>query len=120
MNSSSKKSSAVIYAVGILGAVALVAFVVAKVSSAGKPTDLTETRRLERLQFRGEVLASTTGTLTNAAVLDPQRGVYRIPVDSAKELVVREWKNPADGRKALLDRLEKATAKLPETKSDFE
>jgi hypothetical protein len=121
MNSSCcKQSSAVIYAIGVLGAVAVVGIVVAKVSSAVKPADLTDARRQERLQFRGEIFAASSGTLTNAALIDPDRQIYRIPVDSAKEIVLREWKSPAAGRKALLDRLDKATAKLPEKANPFE
>jgi hypothetical protein len=116
----SKKSSLAISAVGVLGALAVVGFVVSRVSSAVKPADINEPRRLERLKFRDEVAHATTGTLTNAAVIDADRGTYRIPLESAKEIVLREWKTPSDGRKALLERLDKATAKLPETVSDFE
>jgi hypothetical protein len=122
MNNSSccKKTNAVVYAIGILGAVAVVGLVVAKVSSAVKAPDLTEARRQERLQVRGEIFAATSGTLTNAALIDADRQIYRIPVESAKEITLREWKNPAAGRKALLDRLDKATAKLPEKANPFE
>jgi hypothetical protein len=95
--SSCKKTTAVVYAIGILGAVAVVGLVVAKVSSAVKAPDLTEAR-----------------------LIDTDRVIYRIPVESAKEIVLREWKNPAAGRKALLERLDKATAKLPEKANPFE
>jgi hypothetical protein len=120
MNSSSKKPSLVISAIGVIGALALVGFVVARVSSAVKPADLTEARRLERLKFRDEVVNATTGTLTTAALIDKDRGTYRIPLEAAKEIVLREWQNPPAGRKALLERLDKATAKLPEKVSEFE
>jgi hypothetical protein len=118
--SSSKKTPVVIYAIGIIGAIAIAGVLVSVVSSKLAPPDLNAQRRTERLKLRDEVVSTTTGTLTNAAVIDADRAIYRIPVESAKELVLKEWQNPANGRKILLDRVDKATAKLPEKPSAFE
>jgi hypothetical protein len=103
-----------IYVVGILGAIGIGYGTVRMATRQVTPTDLTAQRVAERLKFRQEVADATTATLTNAAVVDPARGFYRLPVNVAMELAVREWQNPAAARKTLLDRLEKSTAKLPD------
>ena len=109
-----------IYLIGIVGAIAIGYGTVRLATRQVTPPDIAAQRSAERLKFRQEVTDATTATLTNAAVIDPQRGIYRLPINSAMELTLREWRDPVAARKVLLERLETATAKLPEKPNAFE
>lgn len=119
MSSETKKPFG-IYLIGIVGAIAIGYGTVRIATKQVAVPDIAAQRTAERLKFRQEVTDATTVTLTNAAVVDAQRGIYRLPINAAVELTIREWQNPAAARKTLLDRLETATAKLPEQPSAFE
>jgi hypothetical protein len=54
---------------------------------------------------------------------DKDKGIVRIPVDRAKELVLEEWQNPAVAHSNLMERAAKAFApapKPPEKKNEYE
>jgi hypothetical protein len=55
--------------------------------------------------------------------VDQGKGLVRLPIVEAMKLVERKWQNPAEARKDLIARVEKATAlppKAPEKPSAFE
>jgi hypothetical protein len=52
-------------------------------------------------------------SLNNPGWVDKQRGIVRLPIDTALQIAVEEWQNPAKARADLLERSEKATAPLP-------
>jgi hypothetical protein len=51
--------------------------------------------------------------LNNPGWVDKQRGIVRLPIDTALQISVEEWQNPAQARADLLARSQKATAPLP-------
>lgn len=84
------------------------------------PPGLDEARMAERKAFLAEVRAADRAALTTAAVVDAQKGIYRIPIKNAMNLLLTKWQDPAAGRADLLQRLEAATAKPPEPVSEYE
>jgi len=70
-------------------------------------------RGAERSKALAEIRAAEEKALTTAAVIDPQRGIVRLPLDKALQLAAQAWKNPAAARADLNARAEKAAAELP-------
>jgi hypothetical protein len=61
--------------------------------------------------------------LNDYAWQDTEKGFLRVPIQRGIELVLKEWKNPAEGRGKLITLMEKATAlppPPPEEPSAFE
>jgi hypothetical protein len=70
-------------------------------------------RAAERSGDLSEIRAAETAALDNAAWLDRQRGIVRLPIATALRLAAQEWTNPAQARADLIAREEKADAPLP-------
>jgi hypothetical protein len=85
-----------------------------------RPEDLAAARTRERLQFREEVRAADAQALSRYAWQDQAKGLVRIPIERAMELVIREWQDPAAARSNLIARVEVATAPPPEPENPYE
>jgi hypothetical protein len=70
-------------------------------------------RVAERSKALVEIQTAEEKALATAATLDAQRGIVRLPIDSAMQLAARQWQNPSAARADLNARVEKATAELP-------
>jgi len=70
-------------------------------------------RAAERSKDLSEIRAAETTALDHAAWIDQQRGIVRLPVETALRLAAQEWKNPAQARADLIAREEKASAPPP-------
>lgn len=82
-----------------------------------------EARSKERSKAQAELRQVTQQELDNTALLDKAKGVYRIPVTVAMDLVLKDYQDAAASRAAFVARVEKITApppKAPEKKSEFE
>ena len=83
-----------------------------------------EARAKDRAKALAEIRQSTALELNSAATLDKTKGVYRIPVNAAMELTLKEYQaNAGANRAAFVARVEKITApppKAPEKPSAFE
>ena len=106
--------------VGIAGTFLLVGGLAWWVVQRTQPPGVDTARATLRFNHLAEIRAAEHTALTTAAVLDKDKGIYRIPITNAVELALRLWKDPAAGRADLLARLAKATAKPPEKKSEYE
>jgi O-acetyl-ADP-ribose deacetylase (regulator of RNase III) len=71
--------------------------------------DTTATRAAERAKFLAEYRQANQPLVQTYGVVDATKGVYRLPVDVAVQLTVKEWQNPAAAKSNLVDRVEKAT-----------
>jgi hypothetical protein len=60
-----------------------------------------------------EIRSNEVVCLDNPGWIDRQRGIVRLPLDTALQIAAREWQNPAQARADLLAREEKATEPLP-------
>ena len=120
---STSKFSLGVYFVGIAGALLIVLILIAAMNSRNRAPAITAARSAERLKARQELDAAGTAMLNDYSWVDQGKGIVRIPIANAMEMLQRDWKNPAAGRSNLLARLEKATAvppKAPEKPSQFE
>ncbi|HTL74107.1 MAG TPA: hypothetical protein VL863_12460 [bacterium] len=66
-----------------------------------------------RTKALAEIRATEEKELNNAGWIDQQRGIVRLPIDTALQLAAQQWQNPAAARAELTARAEKAAAELP-------
>lgn len=82
-----------------------------------------ETRAGERAKAQAEVRQAAAQELHSTAVVNKEKGFYRIPITTAMELTLQDYQNPATARPAFAARVDKANAappKAPEKPSAFE
>jgi len=63
-----------------------------------------------RSQALAEIHAAEQTALNTSAVIDAQRGLVRLPIETAMQLTAKQWQNPAAALADLKARVEKATA----------
>ena len=111
------------YAAGILGSFLIAAALVWAMHRYTQPPPLGTDRAAERAKALAEMRAAETEALQTTAWVDAGKGIVRLRIEDAMQLVLREWQNPAAARSNLIVRVEKATApppKVPEKPSAFE
>ena len=104
------------YAVAILGAFLIVAALVWAMRHYTRPAPLNANRAAERAKARAEIRAAETDALNNVGWIDPAKGLVRLPIVDAMNLVEREWQNPAAARSNLIARVDKANPPPPPPK----
>ena len=100
-------------AVGFIAAGALFALIAVGVKLSLTVPAVDADRGAERSKALDEIHATEDKTLDTAAVIDAQRGIVRLPIDTAMQLAAQAWKNPSAARADLKARAEKAAAELP-------
>jgi hypothetical protein len=110
----------VAWMIGVAGTLAIMAILVALLLRTTRPEDLDAARTRERLRFREEVRAADAQALSRYAWRDEAKGLVRIPIERAMEMVIREWQDPAAARSNLIARVEAATAPPPEPENPYE
>jgi len=124
MNSQPTRERTVLaYIIGILGSFLIVAALVWAMQRYTQPAPLGEDRAATRAKALAELRGAETEALSTVAWIDQGKGLVRLRIQDAMELVKREWQNPAAARSNLIARVEKATAappKAPEKPSPFE
>ncbi len=112
------------YVVGILGSFLIVAALAWAIHHYTRPAPLGEDRAAMRAKALVELRAAEAEALQNPGWVDQTKGIVRIPIANAMEIVQREWsQNPSAARSNLTARVELATAlppKAPEKPSPFE
>ncbi len=111
------------WSVAILGSFCIMAGLVWVMYYYTRPEDLVAKRAAERRQFLREVKDAEATLISTYAWQDQAKGIVRVPVQRALELVVQEWQNPAAARSNLIARVEKATEpppKPPEKPNPYE
>ena len=124
MNSQPSQERAVLaYVIGILGSFLIVAALVWAMHRYTQPPPLGEDRAVTRAKALAELRGAETEALSTVVWIDQGKGLVRLRIQDAMELVKREWQNPSAARSNLIARVEKATAappKAPEKPSPFE
>jgi hypothetical protein len=129
MNSETKSSHScgakAAYAIAILGAILIIVFINHQLKQYTRPPAIDEGRAEERAKALAEIRNSEADALNNTGWMDPTKGVVRLRIDDAMNLMVQTWgTNAAAGRSDLLKRVAKANpppAPLPpQPKSAFE
>lgn len=118
-----QKTGAALYVLAAAGTFLIMAFVVWLVHSETAPAPLEQQRGEERLKILADYRAANEPLVSQYDWQDQSKGLVRVPIQRAMELVLQEWQDPAAGRSNLLARAAKAFApppKLPEAKNPFE
>jgi uncharacterized protein YdaU (DUF1376 family) len=113
----------VVNAIAILGAFLIMAVMVWAMQHYTQAPLLNANRAAERAKALAEIRAAETEALNNTGWIDQGKGIVRLRIEDAMNLVEREWQDPAAGRSNLIARVEKATAappKAPAAPNPFE
>lgn len=84
------------------------------------PLKFDEERSRLRRQYAEEMQSSNRIASTTYGWIDSRRGIVRLPLEKAMEMSVSLWQDPASARSNLLERLAKATLKLPPKPNIYE
>jgi hypothetical protein len=98
---------------GFLIASFLFALLVLAVRHAVRAPAIDADRAAERVKDLAQIRAAEVQALNHPGWIDQQRGIVRLPIDVAMNIVAQEWQNPAVARTNLIAREEKATAPAP-------
>ena len=97
-------------ALGFIIAIVLFVAVSVIVKLSIHPPGVDADRAADRSKALAEITAAEEKSLNTAAVIDNQRGIVRLPIETAMQLAAKEWANPSAARADLKARAEKATA----------
>lgn len=100
-------------ALGFLIGGVIFAFVAVGVKVSVQPAPIDATRADARYKALAEIRATEEKDLNNPGWIDQQRGIVRLPIDTAITLAAQNWQNPSTARADLKTREKKATAELP-------
>jgi hypothetical protein len=112
------------YVVAILGSFLILSGLAWAIHHYTQPPPLEEDRAAVRTKALMEIRATEAEALQHTAWVDATKGIVRLRIEDAMNLVEREWsQNPSAARSNLIARVEKATfvpPKPPEKPSPFE
>lgn len=112
-----------VFGIAILGAFLIVALLVLAMKHYSQVPPLNANRAAERARALAEMRAADADALANPGWVDQGKGIVRLPIDTAMNLVLQNWKNPSAARTNLIEREEKASYVPPPPKpkpSEFE
>ena len=111
------------YFVGVLGSFLIVVALVWVMYHYTRPAPVGQARVEERKKNLAELQAANAEILNNYGWQDQAKGIVRLPITNAMELILKEYQNPAVARSNLIAIAEKAAAappKPPEKPNPFE
>jgi hypothetical protein len=129
MNSDTKKccgcGAKAAYAIAVIGAILIVVFIDRQLKKYTTPPPIDAGRAEERAKALAEIRNAEADALNNTGWIDPTKGIVRLRIDDAMNLMAATWgTNAAGGRSDLLSRVEKANPPPPPPKpakpSEFE
>ena len=122
MNSRSGSQNSVgVYAVAILGVFLIMGGLVWLMRHYTQPAPVGLGRAQERSKALAEIRQTTQEQIEQPGYVDLTKGQVRLSIEQAMDMVVREWKNPAQARSNLISRVERFNPPPPAPpKSPFE
>ena len=111
------------YIVGVLGSFLIVVALVWVMYNYTRPAPVGQARVEERKRNLAELRAANVEILNNYGWQDQAKGIVRLPITNAMELILKEYQNPAVARSNLIAIAEKAALappKPPEKPNPFE
>jgi hypothetical protein len=111
------------YALAIVGTFLIVAALVSVMRRHSQPPPIDAKRIAERAKALAELRQAEAVALSTAEWIDQAKGLVRLPITNAMEMVLKEWQNPAAAKSNLVARVEKATfvpPPPPQKPSEFE
>ena len=107
-SSSNSVRFGLVWGLPILGAFLIVAALVWAMRHYTQPPPLNADRAAQRANALRELRADELEALHTTAWLDRSKGIVRLPIRDAMNLLQLEWQDPAEGRSNLIARVEKA------------
>jgi uncharacterized membrane protein len=110
-----KNSEQPVWHIGVVFVIACFIFAalvaIVKFSTPAPRIDADRAAVISKALF--EIRTNETASLNNAGWADQQRGIVRLPIETAMQMTERDWQNPAQARADLIARAEKAAAPAP-------
>ena len=119
-NSSSKCCRTTLTVVVIVATFLLMAFLVKQMVKITAPQAVGVARANERAVEGAKIRAEGAEKARTWGLVDPTRGIVRLPVDEAVKLTLQGYQKPAAFKADLAARLEKASVAPPKPKNDYE
>jgi hypothetical protein len=113
MSDQPRRSQTGLFLLAIVGTFLIVGALAWYVQWKTRPAPVNAARIAERKKFLAEIRAAEAQALANYGWVDQTKGLVRLPVGRAMELVLDEWKNPAVAHSNMAARAEKAYAPPP-------
>jgi hypothetical protein len=101
------------YLAGIVGALLIVGALSWAMYNYMQPEPLGKNRAQERARALGELQAADNDALHNVGWVDQTKGLVRLRIEDAMNIVEREWQNAPAARSNLITRAEKANPPPP-------
>jgi hypothetical protein len=102
------------YAIAVIGAILIVVFINRELKKYSQPPPIDAGRAEERSKALAEIHNAEAEALNNTGWIDPTKGIVRLRIDDAMNLMEATWgTNSAAGRSNLLSRVEKANPPPP-------
>jgi hypothetical protein len=102
-----------VYFIAVLGVFLIAGGLAWFLAYRTRPAPLNQARVEERLKNLHDINAAAAQALDTFGWQDQAKGLVRLSITSAMDLVIREWKDPAVGRSNLLARVERANPPPP-------
>ncbi len=99
--------------VALVGTFLIVAGLVWVMHDYTQPPPVNQARIAERKKYLEEIRAAEADALNHYGWVDPTKGLVRLPINRALELVLEEWKDPAAAHSNMAARAAKAFAPPP-------
>jgi hypothetical protein len=103
----------VAYLAGIVGALLIVGALSWAMYNYMQPEPLGKNRAEERAKALAELQAAENDALHNVGWVDQTKGLVRLRIEDAMQMVERDWQNPPAARSNLIARAEKANPPPP-------
>jgi hypothetical protein len=114
------KGKLAITVVAVLATFLLMAFLVRQMVKVVQAPPVATDRAAARAKDNTDIRGAGAEALKSWGYVDAPKGIVRVPIDEAVKLTVQGYKNPIEFHSNLVARVEKATAKPPEKKSEYE
>jgi hypothetical protein len=102
-----------VYGIVILFSFFIMFYVVRGFYRDENPGPLNSARAAERLKARQDLTAKAQEALNKGGMVDTNKGIARIPINRAMQMMVQAYKNPEAAHADLVSRAEKAAAPAP-------
>jgi hypothetical protein len=109
----SRRAQTSILLLVLLGTFLIVAALAWYVQIKTRPAPVNQARILERKKFLADLRAADAEALSKYGWVDQSKGLVRLPIQRAMELVLEEWKHPAVAHSNMAARADKAYAPPP-------
>ena len=100
-------------ALGFIIACFIFAALILGMKHAAHPPAVDADAAATRAKALAELRAAESNALVNPGWIDRNRGLVRLPISVALQIIENEWQDPAAARSNLIARVGKATAPAP-------